>query len=580
MATPSRLDAPAAVAPGEPSPELLRELVERAARPDFGRLEAQLRSSGYCARPVRLEGHVEVCEGGRRRRVWSTETEPDGILRKACGNRREAICPPCAERYRGDAYQLIAAGLRGGKGVPETVVEHPAVFVTFTAPSFGPVHTRPLGSDGEPRRCRPRRDAPVCEHGVRLSCGAVHDDGDPCLGEPICLECFDHEGAVAWNNALGELWRRTTIYLPRRLARRTDMTQDRLKGLVRARYVKVIEYQRRGLVHVHAVIRLDRAMPAYRAHEIKPPPRGFTAEVLEDAIRATAGELHAPLPDELGGGTVRWGDELDVRVLDEGERREVAGYLAKYATKSTEQAGGLLHPIDREHVDRAPVREHVREYLRAAFRLHDACETAARQRAGAEAARRSPAPLGAETARDDNLLAWRVARAMSRGERVRVRLRDHTDHVGRIVRWAPKRVPAELALDTGEVLAIADVKVIATAQRPPRDRRDRRLAKCAHAFGYRGQCLSKSRHYSTSFTQLRGDREWHVHAQLLARSRDATQRAIAAAEERFAAFEYVGIGHVTAADAFLAASAASRAREHRRLAREARAMEVNTGGER
>ena len=48
---------------------------------------------------------------------------------------------------------------------------------------------------------------------------AVHAEDDPCLGEPLCPECFDHEGAVVWNNLLGELWRRTTIYLPRTLAR-------------------------------------------------------------------------------------------------------------------------------------------------------------------------------------------------------------------------------------------------------------------------------------------------------------------------------------------------------------------------
>jgi hypothetical protein len=54
--------------------------------------------------------------------VWSTKDEPDELLRKACGNRREAICGPCAERYRGHAWQLVAAGLRGGKGVPESVV--------------------------------------------------------------------------------------------------------------------------------------------------------------------------------------------------------------------------------------------------------------------------------------------------------------------------------------------------------------------------------------------------------------------------------------------------------------------------
>jgi hypothetical protein len=43
-----------------------------------------------------------------------------------------------------------------------------------------------------------------------------------------------------------------------------------------------------------------------------------------------------------------------------------------------------------------------------------------------------------------------------------------------------------------------------------------------------------------------------------------------------ASFRYVGQGHVTAADALLASSAAARAREQRRAAREALAM---TAGE-
>jgi hypothetical protein len=409
--------------------------------------------------------------------VWSTDTEPDGILRKACGNRREAVCPSCAERYRGDAYQLIAAGLRGGKGVPETVTEHPALFVTLTAPSFGLVHSRPLGPDGTPRRCRPRRDAPVCPHGFRLSCGRVHDEDDPCVGEPLCGECFDHAGAVVWNNALGELWRRTTIYLPRALARLTGMTQKALRELVRVSYVKVAEYQRRGLVHLHVVIRLDRAMPAYRAEEIKAPPGRFGVELLEDALRCVLDEVQAPLPDELGGGTVGWGGELDVRRLGVDERREVAGYLAKYATKSTELAGGVLHRVTEHQLDELPVREHVRAYMREAFAL------AADPRLG-----------------------------------------------------------------------------------------DRRLAVTAHAFGYRGHCLTKSRRYSTTFKALREARERRVHEQLLARSTDGAQRALAGAAERVASFRYLGQGHLTAGDALLAAAAAARAREHRRLAREERAM--------
>jgi hypothetical protein len=76
------------------------------------------------------------------------------------------------------------------------------VFATLTAPSFGVVHAHLLGSDGQPLRCRPRRDAPVCAHGNPLWCSKIHDLDDPCLGEPLCAQCFDYDGAVIWNNLL------------------------------------------------------------------------------------------------------------------------------------------------------------------------------------------------------------------------------------------------------------------------------------------------------------------------------------------------------------------------------------------
>jgi len=566
------------------TPELLGGLIERAARPDFEAFEAQLRSSGYCARPIRLEGTIETCDKDGRRRVWTTDHEPDGILRKACGNRREAVCPPCAERYRQDAYHLIAAGLRGGKGVPDTVAEHPAVFMTLTAPSFGAVHTRSLGPDGQPRHCRPRRDAPVCEHGTPLSCSAIHAEGDSCLGEPLCPECFDYAAAVVWNNTLGKLWRYTTIYVRRALAREAGMTQAKVNLQVRPAYAKVTEFQKRGLVHAHVLVRLDRAMCKYRAHEIHPPPARFDAELLERSIRAAVGDVSAPVDDELGGGRVRWGEMLDIRQLRTGaERGEIAGYLAKYSTKSTEQAGGLVHRVDPEQVERARVREHVRNFMCAGFVL-DAIATSQRARTTIRGG--EPAP-DVETDWQPAALGIRIRRAMGHGEPVRVRLHDGTAHSGRVARLTehgPARADTTLVaeLDTGQLVHLADVASIGPANRRARrrDRRDPRLAACAHAFGYRGHCLTKSRRYSTTFKRLRADREAFVHAQILARSRDHTQRALAAAdaEQRIAIFTYVGIGHVTAADAFLAASAAARAREHRRLAREERAMEIETGG--
>src|SRR3954454_9522546 len=92
-------------------------VLARAADPDeWERFERQLRSNGYCRRPVRLHGRVGRVDGGTGEGLssYSTDHEPDGTLLKCCGNRREAVCPSCASTYRGDAFQLVASGMRGG----------------------------------------------------------------------------------------------------------------------------------------------------------------------------------------------------------------------------------------------------------------------------------------------------------------------------------------------------------------------------------------------------------------------------------------------------------------------------------
>ena len=120
---------------GELLPEVLQEVVQRAG-PGYDRWAELVAQAGYCHHPVRLAGRVEQADrhSGELREVYDSGREPDGVLLKACGTRRESRCPSCAAVYRADAYQLLAAGLRGGKGVPESVSEHPRLFVTFTAP--------------------------------------------------------------------------------------------------------------------------------------------------------------------------------------------------------------------------------------------------------------------------------------------------------------------------------------------------------------------------------------------------------------------------------------------------------------
>ena len=59
-------------------------------------------------------------------------------------------------------------------------------------------------------------------------------------------------------------------------------------------YVKVAEYQARGALHFHCVLRLDAAQPKDRADLVEPPPAEFTADLLAEAIRAAAAHTTAP----------------------------------------------------------------------------------------------------------------------------------------------------------------------------------------------------------------------------------------------------------------------------------------------
>ena len=201
-------------------PGVLQEVIDRAG-PGYDRWAEQVAATGYCAHPVRLRGRVDHADPqtGEVRTIYSTDREPDATLLKACGNRRVSVCPSCSATYQADSYQLLAAGLRGGKGVPDTVAAHPRLFVTFTAPSFGRVHTRKAqGRLVFP--CHPYRQGQSCPHGRRVGCWHRHDEADPRLGEPLCARCYQAGAQVLWNALAGRLWSRTTIsnYVYRALA--------------------------------------------------------------------------------------------------------------------------------------------------------------------------------------------------------------------------------------------------------------------------------------------------------------------------------------------------------------------------
>jgi hypothetical protein len=365
---------------GEALPGVLAEVVDRAGH-GYDRWMELVAQAGYCHHPIRLAGRVEQADRttGEVRQVYDSEREPDGVLLKACGTRRESRCPSCAATYRADAYQLLAAGLKGGKGVPETVASHPRLFVTFTAPSFGRVHTRKAqGRLVLP--CHPYRQGARCLHGLRDGCWHRHDD-DTRLGEPLCPACYDAEAQVLWNALAPELWRRTTIAIQRALGRLVGLQEHELRRLVRISYAKVAEFQRRGAIHFHAVIRLDAATACRCPACLAPPPEPFTSLLLEDALHQAIPAVQVPCPpvDDGPDRYARWGEQLDVRNITrdsdqagELSAEQVAGYIAKYATKATESFGAgldrrLTDADDLEHLDKLPT--HVAELVRAAWEL-------------------------------------------------------------------------------------------------------------------------------------------------------------------------------------------------------------------
>lgn len=151
-----------------------------------------------------------------------------------------------------------------------------------------------------------------------------HPPEDPLGGLPVNLDAFDYQAAALWNWWLGDLWHRTVTYLRRAHGKDTQ-------------YVKVLEWSRRGVPHLHALLTAS-----------------LTAAQLQELI----GAVNRSLP----AGRQGWGEVVDIRQLrvhgdPEGPLNvgRTTAYLAKYLTKTS--GGGLpdaasAHPHAQAHLAR------------------------------------------------------------------------------------------------------------------------------------------------------------------------------------------------------------------------------------
>lgn len=372
----------------DPQP-VIAQMVRRASSLGYESWWRRAQSVGFCAHPIQLIGTDHY---GREKIVWAR-----------CNNRRATVCPSCSDLYARDTWQLVAAGTTGGRHhIPEAVSTHPQVFATLTAPSFGAVHASSGSVCRDHRRIGEFRR---CPHGQPLWCNEKHNHNHnhPMVGQPLCPDCYDYTAHVLFSWHLPELWRRFTITLRRNITKKLKASGMESKS-VRVSFVKVVEMQARAIPHVHALIRLDPATdtgdhdvhgPAAtrgggeQRHDTGPawqPPISAVelAALIQHAARAVTLDVpnpHADNDTENSTVTVRFGAQIDTQPLfpeyvsEQDNSREsnsaagglsphrVAGYLAKYVTKSLQELGISARRLSGEAIADLDVTEHVRTIL-------------------------------------------------------------------------------------------------------------------------------------------------------------------------------------------------------------------------
>ena len=301
------------------------------------------RATGGCADPIHLVGQSTMIDAatGEVLNRYDTEDEPNRRLLVACRNRRASRCAPCAEVYRADTYQLIRAGLAGGKSVPDTRGRPPPGLRHPDRPQLRrrPPPGRQPGRHGAalPSRRRlqptPPRRRPLPGPGRRPRHATTTPGRSSGTPWPACCGIAPPPSSSAtWPDS-------------------SASPKSEFRRQARVSYGKVAEFQARGLVHFHVIIRLDGP-----DGPDQPPPEGLTVEVLTAAIEAAARQAVVTSPDTPAtGGHAPGALGRAARHPTHHRRRTPAkansptrkwpATWRKYATKAAETTGTLDRPV-------------------------------------------------------------------------------------------------------------------------------------------------------------------------------------------------------------------------------------------
>ena len=318
-------------------------------------------ATGGCAAPIHLHGASRVLD-----RDGAVLLERSGTVLAPCGNRREACARPARTATAADAFHLLRAGLAGDdtKGVPATVAEHPRAFLTLTAPSFGPVHTRAVTPRGHVRRAAAESATTPT---TRASARALDPDS------------YDYDGAVLWQAHAGMLWARFTIALRRALAAALGVGARVAAARRGCRSPRSPSTNAAGW----CTSTPSSASTAPTDPPTHPRPAWTTPPSVTPSTTAARHTLLSPCAPDGEALELVWGRQLDVRPVppaaarqleddDTGEMTDaaLAGYIAKYATKGTGAHDGVDRPIrDIAHVEHLRLPDHHRRMIATAWDL-------------------------------------------------------------------------------------------------------------------------------------------------------------------------------------------------------------------
>ena len=230
---------------------------------------------------------------------------------KRCGTRRADLCAPCSVVWKDDAYFALMK--------PAKEYEGTITFITLTAPgwrTFGKAHTatyRKLAKE-------------------RCACSEYHDPNDPLVGIPLSKDKFEHKRVVEFNNNVSRLVAVTLQKIYRLLATELGKSVNE----VRLPTARVVEWQERGLLHVHIIVR--GSIPTF---------------IVENAVNGASKTNKRRRIEPATTNGHRWGEQVNVRHINSGDETQI-GILSGYMTKVVSYA---LKDVGTSQKEITPARQ-------------------------------------------------------------------------------------------------------------------------------------------------------------------------------------------------------------------------------